>query len=641
VLSSRDYSSTQSSPLCYFQIKKSIINQINCDGLPTTMKIRSLHVENIPPIKNLSLKNLEDIVIIAGANGSGKSNLKQAIINSFINPSSPVIDMTIQSTKSEETERWKNENIQLTRGQQNTEFVEYMNSRTRGGTYTGSVIQIDSQRNLNPVIFQPLNLSVPDPDDVEIDNKYFLNQFTNRWQDVVNKIYQKKANWNTKLINYLKEHPTKTLPEAIQKNPDPFTPYQQLFVKLLPGKELEEIDPKNPREFTYTTNGATLPFETLSSGEQEVIKITFDLLAKKMGHCVFLIDEPELHLHPTLTFRLIETLREMAGGTNQFFFFTHSADLISTYYATGNVYFIEAVKNGENEARNLQDIDSSHSTLAQVLGKNLGIFAVGKKIIFVEGETSSIDRLTYHAIAQKYYQEAYVTPIGSVNDMPVLSRLSGEIENRVYGIDFFIIRDRDGLTEANIQEIEANGKMRCLRKRCLENYFLDAEILAKVAERFCIQDDNLKNPTYIKTKLKEAAARFLNHNIQLSVKEYVSLHAGIEKPSVASVETKTVSAIQTEYSTALNLALQERAGLLSAETIAQKFTEISDRLNQALTNDNWLSEFSGKEIFASYSSTYLRTPKEQVREAYIEIALEEKTEVFQDIIAIFEHFKSC
>ena len=55
------------------------------------------------------------------------------------------------------------------------------------------VIQIDSQRSVSNVQYQPINLSTPDPDDVELDSKWYLNLFTNRWQEVVNRIFQKKA----------------------------------------------------------------------------------------------------------------------------------------------------------------------------------------------------------------------------------------------------------------------------------------------------------------------------------------------------------------------------------------------------------------------------------------------------------------
>lgn len=607
------------------------------------MKIKSILVENIPPIKKFQVDDLSDIVIIAGANGSGKSNLKQAIINTFNNPTSPQVDISITSTRmEEEQEKWGSRQLDVVRETNNAAFSSYMNSRTRGGSYTGTVIQIDSQRSITGVQFQQINLSTPDPDDVETDYRWYLNPFNNRWQEIVNKIFQKSANRDSKIAQYNKENPNGRIADALAHYPDSFIKYQELFAKLLPGNTLEPIDPKNLRDFNYkTTNNTVLSFSSLSSGEQEVIKITFDLLSKRMTHCVFLIDEPELHLHPTLTFRLIETLKEIGGGTNQFIFFTHSADLISTYYTTGNVYFIDATKDGQNEARKLSELDVRHENLAQTMSENLGLFAVGKKIIFVEGEHSSRDRLTYHTISQKYFPQAYISPAGSVGDIRALNKLAQEIQNKIFGVDFFIIRDRDGLTDDNIRDLEANSKIKCLKKRCLENYFLDAEMLAKVADRFCIQDATLHNPTDVGTKLKEIANEFFNYNLLLVVKEYVNLRAGMEVPTVKDVHLKSISDIKQEFVAALEVSLTHHQEQLKSTEVLQMLSDEHQKLTSALNNDTWKDIFSGKEIFEMYcGSGYLKIDALSARQAYVEIALIEKPEVFQDIIDIMDYFEN-
>ena len=135
-------------------------------------------------------------------------------------------------------------------------------------------------------------------------------------------------------------------------HPDPLIVYQRAFAELLPGKTLEPIDPKQLKDFHYRNgNSAPLAFNTLSSGEKEVVRIVFGLLLKDISHSVILVDEPELHLHPTLAFRLMETMRKMGGGTNQYIFFTHSADLISTYYSSGNVFFIDKNKQEGNQSQ--------------------------------------------------------------------------------------------------------------------------------------------------------------------------------------------------------------------------------------------------------------------------------------------------
>ncbi len=64
------------------------------------MKIKSLKVTDYKPIKHLSIENLGNTVIIAGANGSGKTRFKEAIIQTL--QGKALMDMTIEATRTEE-----------------------------------------------------------------------------------------------------------------------------------------------------------------------------------------------------------------------------------------------------------------------------------------------------------------------------------------------------------------------------------------------------------------------------------------------------------------------------------------------------------------------------------------------------------
>ena len=258
------------------------------------MRITDLKVENIPPIREFEIDGLGSVVIIAGANGSGKTRLKEAIINTFRSPNSPLVSLHILSTRKEERSTWEEETLALEPGNPNTKLVEYMATRTRGGTYTGSVIQVDSNRSVQAVKFQPLTLATPDPDDVEVNYTYYLNPFVNRWGELVNRIYQKVATRDRHIAQCIKSNPELMGSDVLSKYPDPFLPYQEVFSNLLPGKQLEAIDPTQQKEFHYRVGDSEpLAFNTLGSGEQEVVRITFDLIWREISHCVILVDEPE------------------------------------------------------------------------------------------------------------------------------------------------------------------------------------------------------------------------------------------------------------------------------------------------------------------------------------------------------------
>lgn len=606
------------------------------------MKIQSLEIKDFPPIKNLKLENLGDIVIIAGANGSGKTRLKDALVKTLQGGGGSQLALTVLSTRQEEVTAFGYNSISTQQGQVNQSLKQYIQNRRFGNRakYVGSLVQIDSDRNIKTVSYSQTNWYGVDPDDAETPYNWGYENFTSRWQDFMNYIHQKYAVRDKRLAEELKKDPSHG-EQIIQNNPDPLDKYKEIFVQLLPGKELQDIKPESPREFHYKdSTGNVLPFSSLSSGEQEVVKVIFDVARKDIKHSVIIVDEPELHLHPTLAFKLIETLKTIGDHTNQFIFLTHSADLISTYYSTGDVYFIDSVQTGSNQAHKLSELNHSHKELVQLIGENLGLFAVGKKLVFVEGEGSSLDRLTYHVIAQKYLPEAKIIPVGSVEKLIALNAFEQEIRSSIFGIDLYMIRDRDGLSDGQIKNVEMNGKIKCLKKRHLENYFLDPEILFKVAQRFCLIEKKPElTQNFIEEKIKEIATESLKLNLLQNTKEYLALNHGFEIPTIRAVETKDAETIKSEMINSITSSISTLSTDLSKENLKQWMDSEQARLEAALLNDDWKNEFQGKEIFSIFCGRIFNEDKIKVRKAYGEIALEEKPIVFNDIKEIFDNFK--
>lgn len=605
------------------------------------MKILSLEISDFPPIKHLKLENLGSTVIIAGANGAGKTRLKQAIVQTL--QGSPQINLTIGATRKEEKEEkyFNGDSLVVQKGVQNNILNNYINSRKYlSSGYVGSLVQIDSNRNVETLKYNPVNWLGGDPDDQETATNFYFSPFSNRWSDFMNYIHQKSAARDKKLADELKKNP-KNGEKIINDYPDPLKKYKDIFSMLLPGKELLDINPAAPKEFHFMVDGSgSFPFRSLSSGEQEVVKVVFDVVRKDIKHSVIIVDEPELHLHPTLTFKLIETLKTIGDHTNQFIFLTHSADLISTYYSTGDVYFIENTQTGANQAHRLSELNHSHSEVVQLIGQNLGLFAVGKKIIFIEGENSSIDRLTYHSIVQKIIPEAKVIPVGSVANIITLNTIEEQIRNSIFGIDIFMIRDRDGLNEKQIEEIEKNGRIRCLKKRHIENYFLDAEILYKVAEKLYVTStiSDLTQES-IETNIKEIAEKSLNFNLLKNTKEFLALNHFFKVPIVKGVDTKEISSIKTEIINGVKTSLGELSTGLNDAVFSSWLDNEEKRLVELLKTDNWKTEFQGKIIFNKLCSDLLKTDVVRVRQAYVDIALTEKPDVFKDITDIFKTFQ--
>jgi predicted ATPase len=604
------------------------------------MRISQLSAAALPPIRLFEISDLSSPVIIAGANGSGKTRLKDAIAATFRSASSPQLSLTIEATRKEEETTWGAKNLQVSRGTNCAPLLNYMNSRLRGGTHVGTVVQIDSDRSVTPVKFQPITLATPDPYDTEIQLTYYLSPFINRWPDLVNKIYQKAANRDLKIAASVRADPEAVGQSYLDANPDPFIPYQKVFEQLLPGKQLEPIDPKSPREFHYRIGAAgPFPFQTLSSGEQEVVKVAFDLIWKHIRHSVILVDEPELHLHPTLAFRLIETIKGLGEGTNQLVLFTHSPDLISTYYATGNVYFIDLDEAIGNQGKRLSDLHENHIETARAVGANLGLFAVGKKLIFIEGADSSMDRLTYHRVAQECFPEAYLLPMGSVRNLNALSHVSEELRTAIFGVDLFMIRDRDGLSDEQVAELERNPRFRVLPRRHVENFFLEPDLLSKVAKHFYL-DDRQADPQAIEAALLRAAEASINSALLADIKHLVHVDGAIAPPALNAVERLTGDQLEDAIIRLLQSAATALAGRFSTAAVESLVRKRRTMLSAALRNSTWRIIFPGKTVLQRFVADNWRINLVQVRQAYVDIALRDKADVLKPIRTILESFRA-
>jgi ABC-type cobalamin/Fe3+-siderophores transport system ATPase subunit len=591
------------------------------------------------PIKNLSLSKLGNTVVIAGANGSGKTRLKQAIVQTL--QGAPQMDMTIIATRDEEREEkyFNGSMIEIKKGVQNPILKNYINSRKYGsGRYVGSLVQIDSSRSVQSLAYSQVNWLAGDPDDSDSPSNFYFNSFTNRWQDFVNYIHQKSAARDKKLAEVMKENPNLLGSEILKKHPDPLQKYQKIFSSILPNKTLLNINPASPGEFQFSDqSGQQLPFGALSSGEQEVIKVLFDVARKDIRHSVIIVDEPELHLHPTLTFKLIETLKSIGDHTNQFIFLTHSPDLISTYYSTGDVYFIDQQNNGGNQAHRLSDLDHEHKEVASLIGQNLGMFAVGKKLVFVEGEKSSIDRLSYQKIAQTIDPEIRILPAGSVLNILTLNNIEEQIRKAIFGIDLYMIRDRDGLSDEQVSALEKNGRIKCLTRRHIENYFLDDEVLFIVAQRLYLTEENPSlTREYIAESIKKIAEESLSFNVYKNVKDYLSLNHFLRSPTVKSLETKALDQVKEEIVTSITSNRDALVKEISNETIQAWVNTEESRLKEKLLNGGWINDFQGKYIFARICGGILKADQVRVRQAYVDVAIAERPAVLSEIAEMFK-----
>jgi hypothetical protein len=177
-------------------------------------------------------------------------------------------------------------------------------------------------------------------------------------------------------------------------------------------------------------------------------------LLRDPSDCVVIFDEPELHLHPELSYRLLQTLRR-TGTRNQFIFCTHSSEIITASLENTVVFIAPPSEPTRNQALKVRDNDETHEAL-KLLGQSIGIISLGKKLVLIEGGQASLDKQTYGQILKDRFPKLVLVSSGGVGLLRSFSTLNEKVLRKtIWGVEFFMLCDHDALPTEDPSEIEA------------------------------------------------------------------------------------------------------------------------------------------------------------------------------------------
>lgn len=218
--------------------------------------------------------------------------------------------------------------------------------------------------------------------------------------------------------------------------------------------------------------------ELNGAGIREALRLILDVEFTKPD--ILLIEEPEVHLHPALEYRMREYLLSL-GKHIQIFATTHSTNFLDQ--AAGLSAFLVTKVNDTTHAKKVSIEDDAAVVLSD-LGVRPSALFLFDTLVFVEGPTDeAVMRRWFKSLNIDVATEnvGFIHTVGTRNFRYFAAQ--GSLQFLIdRGLRVAFVRDRDELTDGEIQAIRARLPLECefivLGAREIENYLLHASAIA-------------------------------------------------------------------------------------------------------------------------------------------------------------------
>ena len=251
----------------------------------------------------------------------------------------------------------------------------------------------------------------------------------------------------------------------------PTTVIEKLFHiwdEVLPQRKLSLEDSKFYSSFTKDGDEVKYSATEMSDGERSVLYLAAQVLCVPENK-ILIMDEPELHLHPSIMNRLWKALEKYREDC-LFIYITHDFQFASMHSHADKIWIKEY--DGRNwKLQKIEDKDLPEELLLEILGSR-------KNVMFVEGESNSYDTQLYSELYPNYL----IVPCGGCSQ--VIARTKAFRNNpELHECEVYGIIDRDFRSEHEIEKYKSKG-IYTINVAEVENLFLVEELIKLMAEQF-------------------------------------------------------------------------------------------------------------------------------------------------------------
>lgn len=626
------------------------------------MHIRAIRIERFRHLRDIEItapaqKGAASGIVLAGPNGGGKSSILEvlsfAISSSFaynyvqtrqMNDYSFEVDLGLTASEADILNEWirqrpsvgylpAEELHQLVNDRWYTRFFSPSDAgsadrsrhdrahnlvqsvlRQEYGRPTGFALRADRSYPVHGFEQGRLLQNYGDHRQRAMQSAYQMPDF--QYRDMLDFLIEQQYHYFHDLGRY--HYSVEVGPPALPKPTNPVVPYNDLLQEILPGYSITTMDHEQAPTNLYVRlpQGHSVPFSDLSSGEKEVFFILANFIRQDLSDAIITVDEPELHLHPELSRRLIRTMLEIRPG-NQIWLATHNGEVFDeigrdrTYFVTrdSNTSFgraVRATEAGEAEA-----------LLREMFGSS-GYIGVGRALLFIEGITSSVDRKVFSRLFASDGAAIKVIPAGGVDS---LNRINAAILKIIEGglswMSFYALRDRDYLTSEEVADYNAHpsGRLRVLGRCHIENYLLDEAIISDVLIEVFDKDVSAESVlqalrTIAQDISAETLAQMVSFRLQrLTWPQDFSSGSSFKGASIyknGEENTGLLDALQRGFLDAANEVLKADESRLSPVAVEGLMNNCKQVIANALVGDSdeWRAIFPGKRLMGELAKHY-------------------------------------
>jgi ABC-type molybdenum transport system ATPase subunit/photorepair protein PhrA len=390
----------------------------------------------------------------------------------------------------------------------------------------------------------------------------------------------------TTLEMYTK-HRAGTLLEA---NATKFVTLSEIWQRLLPHRQL--VITGDDIQVSVTGTSETYPASDMSDGERAIFYLIAQALVAA-DSSLLIIDEPELHVHPSIMSNLWDEI-EAARQDCAFLFITHDLSFAASRAAQKYVISAFAATPAWTIESVPVDTGFNEDVTTLILGSR-------RPILFVEGDDTSLDLAIYRCC----YPQWTVIPRGSCEQ--VVHAVSTMRANaQLTRITCAGIIDADDHTEKDVQHFNGLGVFP-LPVSEVENLILLPEVSRAIAqlEGFC--DEEIEQQL---SKLR--AAIFDTLNSRAAIDQIVIRHC--RRRIDRALKKIDLSGSKSTDGLAREVSIQ--IGNLDINTLA---AEVADKIKSAIENDDLrslLTIYDNKGLLA-LAAQYLKNSKRIAFEGWL------------------------